>query len=218
MGPAWADQVMPAHRSEAEAEIRIPAIRRLREILPGCRIIQEINAGTWGPNRIDLLAVSETQIYAAEIKSQKDTLSRLPAQIASMNRIAHRSFSVLHEKFLVPLGRTGVVRPPDAARNSVCWVWPRRERPGAHVECGQVWMERDRWKKIRLMPPPDALGMLWRDELYVACLEHDVKATRKHTMEQMSDALTWSLTGEQVTRLICKALRRRVCTEADPPV
>ncbi len=208
---------MPAHRSDAEADIRIPAIARLREILPGCRIIHEINAGTWGPNRIDLLAVSETRILAAEIKSAKDKLTRLPAQIASMNRVAHGSVAVIHEKFLVEIGHLGYIVPPDEARDTTCWVWPRKER-GKHAYCGPDWHPANRWKKPKLMPPPDALALLWREELFQACADHGIKATQKHRIEDMEDAIKWALTGEQITRLICRALRRRECTEADPPI
>lgn len=211
---------MPAHRSEAEADLRVPTVARLREILPGCRIIHEINAGSFGPNRIDVMAVSETRILTAEIKSAKDKLTRLPAQIRSMRSVSHGCFAVLHEKFLKRLGRQPGWYPPEEARNAVVWVWPQIDRPSSHVECSAYWIERDRWQKpkVRLTPPPGALDLLWREELYEACRAHGIPAMKKHTMSELTDKLIWALTGEEMTRMICGTLRRRACTEADPPI
>lgn len=72
---------MPAYRSEAEREVREAVVARLRLIRPDARIINEINASAFG-NRIDVMAVSRTEIISVEIKSKKDKLSRLPKQIA----------------------------------------------------------------------------------------------------------------------------------------
>ena len=56
---------MPAYRSSAEGEIRVAVVERLREMMPGCRIIHEINAASFG-NRIDVLAVGEKSLAAVE--------------------------------------------------------------------------------------------------------------------------------------------------------
>ncbi len=92
---------MPAYRSSAEAEIRDAVVARIRKQRPGARIIHEINVSTYGPNRIDVLAVDRAEIIAVEIKSAKDKLDRLPAQIAAMRGAAHRVVAAIHEKFLV---------------------------------------------------------------------------------------------------------------------
>jgi hypothetical protein len=43
-------------------------VGHLRQLRPGCRIIHEINASSFG-NRIDVLAVGESDLIAVEIKS-----------------------------------------------------------------------------------------------------------------------------------------------------
>ncbi|WP_292173967.1 hypothetical protein [Mesorhizobium sp.] len=80
---------MPAYRSSAEADIRDAAVAKIRQRRPNARIIHEINVSSHGPNRIDVLAVDRAEIIACEVKSAKDKLDRLPAQVASMFGAAH---------------------------------------------------------------------------------------------------------------------------------
>lgn len=205
---------MPAYRSSAEAEIREPVVERLRSILPGCRIIHEINASGFG-NRIDVLAVTEDQIAAVEIKSAKDKLDRLPDQIKAMNSVAHHSFAAIHEKFLHQI--RDKFYPPEEAGRAVVWVYPTKARPG-HVQCGLAWKERDPWSKSFATLPPRAIGMLWREELHQICRVLGVPRCSKMTMPEAIDAIRWRLTGEQITRTICATLRARECVEADPAI
>lgn len=205
---------MPAYRSSAEGEIREAVVDRLRELIPGCRIIHEINAASFG-NRIDVLAVGETEMAAVEIKSSKDKLDRLPDQIAAMRNVTNLVFAALHEKFLRKIGEN--VYPPDEARHALVWVYPRIERKG-HVDCGEAWDSRDRWAKPVKCLPPGAVWMLWRDELQSLCRGIGVRGVSKLTMEECIDHMRWNLTGEQVTRAVCETLRRRQCVEADPAI
>lgn len=207
---------MPAYRSSAEAEIRVAVVERLREIVPGCRIIHEINAESFG-NRIDVLAVGIDHIAAVEIKSAKDKLDRLPAQIKAMRSVTNSVFAALHEKFLTPVGIDGQygVSPPDESRGAIVWAYPRMARKG-HVECQAEWFERDRWAKSKRSLPPDALRLLWRAELQeiASCL--GVKGIARMTVEEAADHIRWHMTGQQITHAICATLRRRDCIEADP--
>jgi len=209
---------MPAYRSSAEAEIRVEVVARLRAILPGCRIINEVNVESFG-NRIDVLAVGDTRLIAVEIKSERDKLDRLQDQVAAMRRITNEVFVAVHEKFLKPLGpdgRYGVVPPNDAA-HAVTWAYPRLARDG-HVECGVEWFERDRWQKLTIGLPPGAIGMLWREELQSVCRSLGERGVSKLTMNECIDRIRWAMTGEQITKLICATLRSRKCVEADEPM
>lgn len=208
---------MPAYRSSDEAEVRTAVVEHLRIIRPNARIIHEINCSTYGPNRIDVLAVSAAEIISVEVKSKKDKLDRLPTQIASMRACSHHVFAALHEKFLVPLGRPEQgygITTPDEARGAIVWVFPRVARKG-HIECGAEWVERDRWAKPKACLPPGAINLLWRSELITICEGLGVRTSRL-TMEEAADAILWRMSGEQVTRAICTALRSRACVEADP--
>lgn len=204
---------MPAYRSTAEADIRAPVVERLREIIPGCRIIHEINAASFG-NRIDVLAVGEDRIAAVEIKSAKDKLDRLPEQIKAMRSVSNMVFSALHERFLDVHGASHY--PPHEANGAIVWAWPVCNRLG-HVQLSQEWIAKDPWRKSSQCLPPDAIGMLWRNELQDVCAEWRIKGARSLTMGQAVDHIRWRMTGEEITRLICSVLRKRVCVEADAP-
>lgn len=204
---------MPAYRSEAEAEIRTEVVTRLRELIPGCRIIHEINACSFG-NRIDVLAVGEDRLAAVEIKSAKDKLDRLPDQLAAMHGVSNMVYAAIHEKFLEQ-NRWGVT-PPSEARGAVKWVYPKKPRKGDEY-CSALWHEKQRWKKQHRCLPSGAIHMLWRKELQQICRDLGHRSTSKLNMPEAQDFINWNMNGEQLARAICGALLRRECVEADPP-
>lgn len=211
---------MPAYRSQSEAEVRDAVITRLRIIRPDARIIHEIQNACHGPNRIDLIAVSRAEIIAVEVKSAKDKLDRLPAQVAAMRGCAHHVIAALHERFLVsppyrgaPPGLKGC---PDESRGATVWAYPE-----AGSEAGRTWgcaaWEQPR-QAIQECLPYTALDMLWAGELRWLCRRLGVTATSRSTRPQMMAAIRWSKSGRDVTLGICAALRQRECVEADPIV
>lgn len=205
---------MPAYRSSAEADIRAPVVERLRAMIPGCRIIHEINASSFG-NRIDVLAVGVDRIAAVEIKSEKDKLDRLPDQIKAMKRVTRSVFAALHEKFLDD--SHGDAMTPDAARGAVVWIYPKKHRPG-HVECREDWRERSHWTKPTFCLPSESIWMLWREEMHAILRPLGLKGLSKFDMDESVDRIRWNMTGAEVTRAICATLRTRKCVEADPPI
>lgn len=205
---------MPAYRSSAEGEIRVAVVERLREIVPGCRIIHEINAESFG-NRIDVLAVGADTLAAVEIKSSKDKLDRLPDQIRAMRSVSNYVFAALHEKFLEQIRDQHYT--PNEARGAVVWAYPAIPRPG-HVECGASWHGFDRWRKPMQCLPTGAINLLWREELHALLAATGFRGVTKLTMPEAVDRLRYIKTGSQITRAICATLRARECIEADPPI
>lgn len=210
---------MPAYRSPAEAEIRDAVVARVRQHRPDARIIHEINACDFG-NRIDVLAVDRAEIIAIEVKSAKDKLDRLPAQIKAMNGAAHHVIAALHEKFLVPARWAhrvpGSVEPPSEAKGATVWAFPEAgAEVGRAYGCAAWEMPR---LAINAALPQGALRILWRDELYALCGQLRIDVGRRATMPEMSKALRWHCTGAELTRGICAALRARRCVEADPEI
>lgn len=207
---------MPAYRSEAEKEVRDAAVARIRSIRPNARIIHEISNG--GSNRFDVVAVSPQEIIAIEVKSEKDTLDLLPAQVEAMRRAAHTVITAMHDchRLEVPAERAG-----DYVRDGQHY---RRVLP--FYVGGLVWVYpenlKDRWLEPRQLVqqvlPPDALHMIWKDELLRICAEAGISANTRTTCSEMRRAIAWNLTGRQITVAICNALRARACIEADPPI
>lgn len=222
---------MSAYRSPAEGEIRDAVVARIRERRPNARIIHEINVSTYGPNRIDLIAVDRAEIVAVEIKSAKDKLDRLPAQIAAMKGAAHHVVAAIHEKFLVEQvtnrwsahsEREGLFYMrtlPDGLKYSDnVWVYPekRRAMPGADYDNLASW--RFPAQELDMALPWAALDLLWRDELFELCCALRISVGKRATMLNMSRQLRWLCNGKELTQGICALLRARRCTEADPEI
>lgn len=221
---------MPAYRSSAEAEIRTAVVERLRRIRPHARIMHEVNCAVFGPNRIDVLAVDSAEIISVEIKSAKDKLDRLPAQIASMRSMSHHVIAAIHEKFLVQHrsslwgahceidGEYYCGRAPEEAENATVWVFPERKR--AITEEPKTWDLLAKWHEPKLALQRAniaSIDMLWAEEMRVLCTMVGVPANSRSTREGMMSLLKWHCTGEQITRGVCALLRHRECIEGDPP-
>lgn len=220
---------MPAYRSAAEGELRDAVVARIRQQRPNARIIHEINVSTYGPNRIDLLAVDRDEIIAVEIKSAKDKLTRLPAQIEAMRGCAHHVVVALHEKFLVEkttnqwaahYERDGVFYLkdlPDGLGRVSAWVFPevRRSKTDEYERLAP-WRFPQHHLQIAL--PGGALDLLWRDELYELCGALRIAVPKRARMRPMIQQLRWACTGRELTRGVCAMLRARRCVEADPEI
>lgn len=217
---------MPSYRSAAEAEVRDAVVARLRQLRPDARIMHEINACSFG-NRIDVLAVSQAEIIAVEVKSERDKLDRLSDQIEAMSGCAHHVIAALHDKFWIGADKIPERSlradwrhlPTEADRavsRSGVTVWRYPEVGG-----GDYGPFHSRWVEPRLTIttalPPDAIHMLWANELREMCADLGIAVPRKAVMPMCINALNWSATGAQITRGICAALRRRASVEADPP-
>lgn len=206
---------MPAYRSNAEAEIRGAVVAYLRRIRPRARIIHEINASSFG-NRIDVLAVDVENIIAVEIKSEKDKLDRLKAQVEAMEGVSHAAVVALHDRFLTQV--RGSAFPPSEAGNAAVWVYPRQDRPG-HVMCGKDWRLGYSFTRERSCLPPTAINLLWRSELHAICRQLGLPGIARMDMATAIDEIRWRMTGAEITRAICAALRQRQgCAEADAPI
>lgn len=225
---------MPAYRSSAEGEIRTAVVDRLRIIRPNARIMHEVNCACFGPNRIDVIAVDTAEIIAVEIKSEKDKLTRLAAQIASMRTMSHHVIAALHEKFLVEWerptnessahyerdGQFWMRDVPREARDAIPWVFPERRR----TMQADVHPSHDRlavWKR-----PDDkfqsanlgCLDMLWAEEMRLFCQMNGLHVTARSSRGSMLPLIRWNCTGGQITKGVCAILRARKCPEADAPI
>ncbi|WP_375553344.1 hypothetical protein [Roseovarius mucosus] len=209
---------MPAARSEAEAEIRDAVVAKLRRTRPVARIIHEINMGG-GINRADVMAVSPAEIITVEIKSEKDKLDRLPAQIATMRKCSHITIAALHRKFIPDIDSVHAPRLDFIPFGTLTWWYPSaQDMAEAHHPAFQ-WKDPDVRDSMMKPLPHAALDLLWRAELLDLCAELSVSADRKADMVRLKTALRWQATGGALTKGICRALRRRdPCAEADPPI
>lgn len=221
--------------SEVEQEIREAVERRLRELLPGARIVHELNTAGTGSSRIDLAAVEPTMITSVEIKSKRDTLTRLQHQWEDFTACSHRVIVVAHEKhFIETDGAHRIDRKvPELALNhelmkshvfrNCLWKYPddnariyRRYRTKAY-DSSWIFSELERGRPIE----PHAtkmLQMLWRAELYQECATNRISVGPRATIAQMIEAMVWQLTGRDICYAVCRQLRAREFVNADPPI
>lgn len=209
---------MPAHRSEAEAEIREAVVARLRHIRPGARIIHEINAGG-GTNRIDVMAVDRAEIIAVEIKSKRDKLDRLPDQIAAMKNCSHTTIAALHRKFMPEVTDRSFPRVPEVPWGVLTWFYPRAQDMAEAHHRAFLWEDPPVENFLQAPLPEGALWLLHRHEMEAICADLKITPGRRPNMRHMARLLRWNATGRDLTTGICAALRRREwAAEADPPI
>lgn len=209
---------MPAHRSEAEAEIREAVVSKLQHIRPNARIIHEINAGG-GINRIDVMAVDPAEIITVEIKSERDKLDRLPTQIATMSRCSHHYIAALHRKFMPEVTNYGVPCIEGVDLGTIYWYYPSAQDMAEAHHDAFSWADPDIGASLNVPLPEGAIHLLWRDELMELCGELGLAMRSNARMREMIRALQWAGSGRDLTRGVCRALRRRSqCAEADPVI
>lgn len=227
---------MPAYRSDDEAFIRNKCIEILRRARPNGRIMHEVNSSKWG-RRMDLLCVGPGEIISVEIKSKRDKLDRLKAQIDEMTMVSHVAIAALHEKFLVmqpcpesqwlrpDIIRKGVKyrlelpEPADLGGEAVAWVFadpdPKKSKLGFTDRYALHELPR---QSICAALPGTALNMLWNDELAAVMARAGLQRRKRATSSEMIQSIQWNMTGRDITRAICRALRQRVIVEGDAPI
>ncbi|MDE2104152.1 MAG: NERD domain-containing protein [Patescibacteria group bacterium] len=202
--------------SAAEERIRGKAEALLRLRYPEARIIHELVLEQGGV-RIDLAAVTADRIIAVEIKSEKDVLARLSRQLARAVEIAGDVWLCIAEKHVAKLEAargwsdlSGVERDAADALDralSRCAIFVERGGPD-----GELMLH---WSSLgaRNTPFPDpraVFDLLWAAEMRAA--------TRLDTTrDQMTRRAVEALSGGEIRRIACAALRRRPFARADAP-
>lgn len=183
--------------SAAEERIRAKGEAMLRALFPTARIIHELMLRQGGC-RADLAAVTPDRLIGLEIKSERDVLTRLPAQAEAMDQVCD-AWGVL-----VAGAHLEKVRALDTRLWLVAAAEDDRERLGQRLF-------RDSFSG--LCNAPARLDMLWADELrIISCPRRD--APRRMCIQAAADHLT----GVQVRRAVCAALRARAFPRADPAI
>lgn len=177
--------------SAAEERIRVKAEAMLRSAFPDARLVHELVLKQGGC-RIDLAAITPDRLICVEVKSERDVLDRLPDQVEAMRRVCDAWCIATAAKHL------------DKCREIAGWLHAFEEDGLARVG---LWRE----SLGGVCNAPARLDMLWADELrWVA----RIKAARWPCIIAASD----SMTGAQVRRAVCGALRAREFPRADAAI
>jgi hypothetical protein len=202
---------------------------RLRAGWPTARIIHELPL-RYSSNRIDMAAITETEIIGVEIKSSKDVAARLEAQIRAFVPVTHLLWVCLAPKHNEELPdrveeavhpRYGTIKttepqytPAQAAieragdRFIQAWTVDADSGESRRTRGGYLGP-----REYRVPWPAMMLDMLWNSELARAGAgdaRHDVQVRR----------CAETMTGREAVRAVCAALRARDAFAAgsDPPI
>ena len=169
---------------------------------PGTLVIDELGL-SWGEIRVDV-AVVNGSIHGYEIKSDSDTLDRLPAQAEMYGRVLDRVTLVAgrhleHAKHLVPewwgLCEAIEVAPGDVALRR---VRPARKNPKLDLEAVAM--------------------LLWREEALAILEELKIAAgLRSKPRRDLYRALVENLTPSRLRSRVRQALKTRTSWRADAP-
>ena len=215
---------VPHNRSSEELAMRTLLDPVLRRRWPAARIVHELPL-RYSTNRIDMAAITETEIVAVEIKSSRDTMTRLAAQIAGFLPISGRIIVALAPKWNVDLpmkwndARTigssqfteaqSIIR--EAGQHKV-WTWTVCHETGAVSEF-------DGWHHHMEIPwSVRLLDILWVQELQRVVVAHAVPVSAASRHDWLVRACCEHMTGRQVARAVCRELRRRPFPWADAPI
>lgn len=220
--------------SIAEERIRARVEERLRSEFPEARIVHELNM-VWGGIRLDLGAVRPNAITLVEIKSERDVLKRLASQTEAALAITGDVRVYAAEKHRAALKDylSPYIRGADG-RHEMVWTKTARGEQGrytpnpnhiGHLNRALIMIETEdgfdplepmhsswwprRWMD-HMADPRAILEMLWAGEL------RQVPGSQpRDNRRVMQRRALESLTGEQIRRLACSALRSRPFARAD---
>jgi hypothetical protein len=211
--------------SVSEKVIRNAVVERCREHWPDGRIIHELMIGGC---RADLAVVTKSHVFTFEIKSERDTLTRLESQFRFFDGSTHGCFVVAHEKWFERFDyNNGIqgIRPGELLKeydhkSLGLWAFPEPS-PG-------YWQtDRHRWRKpgrdyrfdeFRQPRAADLLGILLREELVIEARRHGIPFKSRWPVTPIISAMAYGMNGRQVSEAVCRQLRERRFAAADDPI
>lgn len=182
--------------SDAELRIRLKAENFLREHWPDARILHELDIGGV---RLDLAAVTEDRLILCEIKSEKDTLSRLQNQVEGAAYIGGPVLVFVAEKWMgsigtLPYRSTVLVEKTDLFEGCIgTYTYP--------ITTQHFSPENDGFNNRAL------LGLLLKPELLA--LTKDIGGKASHNVHRLQNIAHEELTGRAIRRGVMAALRAR---------
>jgi hypothetical protein len=222
--------------SEAEERIRAKAETMLRRLWPSGRVIHELGTGSYGPSVIDVACVTPDMLIGIEVKSERDVLGRLERQFAHARRVCDlyalcaapvmaRKVSLLQDPH-IPGEWRDIPRQPGCRGP----VPNPKHLPGlvgleviAETEDGfdttYTWASETGGYNARarlqpaLLNPADRLEMLWAEELRTIASPLGI-GPRSNRFDSIR-AITEALSGRDIRRAVCAALRSRTFVRAD---
>ncbi len=206
--------------STSEERLRALAVAALRVARPGARIVHELNMEGQGSIRLDLAAVDADHLILVEIKSEKDVLKRLKDQLAAAQNVANEVWLVITIKHAEAILAAADYKTGFLEGDAELYTLLRRTRILIENTQGELQvLTAGRFTVYdghNLLPDPRKLfAVLWSIEMWGALMH---LGAGRSTMSVMTRFAVEELTGAQIRRAVCAALRSRPFARADAPI
>lgn len=223
---------MTQNRSSEELAMRDLVVPELRRRWPSARIIHELPT-RYSQNRIDLAAVTPDLIIGVELKSSRDVIDRLEGQLRAFEPICHGVIVCLAPKWNEKLPM--IERP---AKYGIRHEQPLTEAQAVTRRVSHqipIWTcsaqdQRidpedehllDRKRLSRVTPwAGKMLDVLHVAELKQIAARHRIATGRWPYHQDLVGACHDNMTGPEIVRAVCRALRERdaFCAGTDAPI
>lgn len=207
---------MTTNRSDEELAMRGLIVPELRKRYPASRIIHELPL-RYSSNRIDLAAVTEREIVAVEIKSSRDVIDRLEAQLRAFAPISSRIIVALAPKWNERLPVKITHRPGSISHEpqftetqqlirSIGCSW--LETWTVDAAAGSIEPTQESWR-ANLPWTAEMLHMLHVEELIDIAHRRRISVAKRATHREIYEECFGLLTGQEIVSDVCRALRAR---------
>jgi hypothetical protein len=195
------------NRSAEELRMRELIVPKLRETWPSARVIHELPT-RYSTNRIDLAAVTASEIVAVEIKSSRDVADRLEAQLRAFAPLCTRLVIALAPKWVAPDAADGGVRTKAQEAIGRCYeshfsTWT------VDAGAGTVKGGFDSWQRPNHPWPARMLHILHVAELQSIAAGHRILTDKRANHWTLVRLCADLLTGREAVAAVCHALRTR---------
>lgn len=169
---------------------------------PRTRVVPELGVA-YGEARVDI-AVINGRIHGFEIKSDADTLARLPAQIEAYNRVFDRITLVTGRKHVGSLTTLipdwwGIKIASVGVRNAVHFSDLRATSQNPGIEAVSL------------------AALLWRDEALAILTRRGTKGVKSKTRIQLASLLAQTLSLKELGFAVREAIKTREDWRSDAP-
>jgi len=174
--------------------IVLPLLMRVHQSRQGTLVIEEMGL-CQGSARIDLAVISST-IHGFEIKSARDTLDRLEAQVMVYSRVLQRVTLVADQ-----------VHMPEVTKMVPRWwgLWKVSHERG-RIVAKDLRQPRDNPR----VDPTALVQLLWRDEVVALLHQRNILAGyRSKPREVLWSRLVENITIKELYLLVAQQLRSR---------
>jgi hypothetical protein len=206
--------------------MRALIVPELRKRWPGARIIHELPL-RYSTNRIDLAAVTETEIISVEIKSSRDVMDRLEAQLRAFQPISARIIAALAPCWNQQLP---MIEKKLEFGTSYTPQYTETQQIIRKVGGVEVWTVGVTAGKIEVTDGgpyranrpwlAQMLDMLHVSELVEIARRYQIAVAKRPVHFALVSDLVDLLQGREVIKAVCAALRARNAFDkmSDPPI